>query len=63
MKTSKCPICKKEVEKKENPFFPFCCERCKLIDLGAWLDGKYVIQDEDPPENLINVSNPHDGGG
>ncbi|NIR02507.1 MAG: DNA gyrase inhibitor YacG, partial [Gemmatimonadales bacterium] len=27
-------------------FYPFCCERCKLIDLGAWLDGKYVIPGE-----------------
>ena len=23
--------------------FPFCSERCKLIDLGRWLDGKYQI--------------------
>jgi endogenous inhibitor of DNA gyrase (YacG/DUF329 family) len=23
--------------------FPFCCERCQLIDLGRWLDGKYQI--------------------
>ena len=31
--------------------FPFCSERCKLIDLGRWLDGKYQIpaveEDED----------------
>ncbi|MBN1508798.1 MAG: DNA gyrase inhibitor YacG [Sedimentisphaerales bacterium] len=24
-------------------FFPFCSERCKLIDLGAWLDAEYRI--------------------
>ena len=23
--------------------FPFCSERCKLIDLGRWLDGKYQV--------------------
>ena len=43
-----CPTCKKEVavpaEGAEVPkHFPFCCERCKLIDLGRWLDGKYQV--------------------
>ena len=43
-----CPTCKKEVaepqEGQELPrFFPFCSERCKLIDLGRWIDGKYQI--------------------
>jgi len=23
--------------------YPFCYERCRTIDLGAWLDGQYVI--------------------
>ncbi len=40
-----CPICKKNVEEREagNKYFPFCSERCKLIDLGRWLGGKYQI--------------------
>ena len=38
----KCPICKKEVA-LEDPFMPFCSERCKVIDLGNWASGKYVI--------------------
>jgi uncharacterized protein len=38
----KCPICKKPV-KLDDPFMPFCCERCKLIDLGEWASEKYVI--------------------
>ncbi|HLM98631.1 MAG TPA: DNA gyrase inhibitor YacG [Bryobacteraceae bacterium] len=37
-----CPICRKEV-KRDNPEFPFCSERCRLIDLGNWASGKYVI--------------------
>jgi len=41
-----CPICKKKVKREGNDSFPFCTERCKLIDLGAWLDGKYAIEDE-----------------
>ena len=38
----KCPICRKEVT-RENPEFPFCCERCRIIDLGNWASEKYVI--------------------
>ncbi len=39
-----CPNCKKTVIwSKESPFRPFCSERCRLIDLGAWADGSYSI--------------------
>jgi endogenous inhibitor of DNA gyrase (YacG/DUF329 family) len=38
----KCPICKKTVALGE-PDFPFCSERCRLIDLGNWATEKYVI--------------------
>jgi uncharacterized protein len=38
----KCPICKKPVE-IGMPDFPFCSERCRLIDLGNWSSEKYVI--------------------
>jgi uncharacterized protein len=38
----KCPICRKEVQLTDT-FVPFCSERCKLIDLGNWASGKYVI--------------------
>jgi endogenous inhibitor of DNA gyrase (YacG/DUF329 family) len=48
-----CPICKKSVQ-DEGPdrlkAFPFCSDRCKLIDLGRWLDGKYQIPVHDPQE-------------
>jgi uncharacterized protein len=39
----KCPRCGKEVESSGNPYRPFCCERCKLIDLGKWVTGVYSI--------------------
>jgi len=37
-----------------NPFRPFCSERCKLIDLGAWSTGQYRIPDSTPvqPDDL-----------
>ena len=38
----KCPICKKEVP-PGDPEFPFCSERCRMIDLGNWATEKYVI--------------------
>ncbi len=38
----KCPICKKPAT-RENPDFPFCSDRCRLIDLGKWASGAYVI--------------------
>lgn len=39
-----CPTCGKKVEWVEkNRYRPFCSERCKQIDLGAWAEEKYVI--------------------
>jgi uncharacterized protein len=38
----RCPICKKLV-KSGDPDFPFCRDRCRLIDLGKWASGGYVI--------------------
>ena len=42
-----CPICNKLVEESKvpqpQPAYPFCSERCKLLDLGRWLDGGYQI--------------------
>lgn len=39
-----CPTCGKKVEWTEaNKYRPFCTERCKQIDLGAWAEERYVI--------------------
>ena len=38
----KCPICKKLVTSQDAEF-PFCSERCRLLDLGKWASGAYVI--------------------
>jgi endogenous inhibitor of DNA gyrase (YacG/DUF329 family) len=43
-----CPICRKIVL-RSDPEFPFCSERCRLIDLGAWLSEKHAIPDETLP--------------
>lgn len=40
----KCPTCQTDVVwKEENTHRPFCSERCKLIDLGAWANEEYRV--------------------
>ena len=42
----KCPTCQREIDWSQSPFRPFCSERCRLIDLGAWLTEKHAIAGE-----------------
>ncbi len=46
MPVVKCPNCGKEAEFSGNEFRPFCSERCKLLDFGAWTDGEYSLPSE-----------------
>lgn len=40
----KCPICAKPAPPlSENRSFPFCSDRCRLIDLGKWLGEEYRV--------------------
>jgi len=41
-----CPLCKKETAWEDNPFRPFCSERCRLIDLGKWAAEEYRVAGE-----------------
>jgi uncharacterized protein len=42
-----CPTCQKPVEwSPAAPWRPFCSERCRLIDLGAWMSEQRSIPDE-----------------
>ena len=39
-----CPQCHASIVwSADNPYRPFCSERCKLIDLGQWATGSYRI--------------------
>ena len=40
--TLHCPICKKPVTAADGDF-PFCGERCRILDLGKWASGDYRI--------------------
>ena len=63
----RCPICKSPVPEPQPGAarvgtFPFCSERCKLIDLGRWLDGKYqvpVVEEDGDEETFLRGD---DGG-
>jgi len=55
-----CPICKRVTTWEENPYRPFCSERCKLIDLGKWVSEEYRIVGEKVEEQSEkNISNGH----
>jgi endogenous inhibitor of DNA gyrase (YacG/DUF329 family) len=63
----RCPICKRETPRKGNPYRPFCSERCKLLDLDNWLEGRYRIPDasgvtDDDREENIKEGAGEDGG-
>jgi endogenous inhibitor of DNA gyrase (YacG/DUF329 family) len=42
----RCPTCRREVNWQSAPYRPFCSERCRLIDLGAWLSEQRAIPGE-----------------
>lgn len=45
-----CPQCRKPARWDDNPWRPFCGERCKLIDLGDWAAERHGIPgDPDAP--------------
>lgn len=54
-----CPTCGKKVKWTEaSAFRPFCSERCKQIDLGAWAEEKYVIPAVNPADEPDDDGNP-----
>jgi uncharacterized protein len=44
-----CPTCRRELDWESAPFRPFCSERCRLVDLGAWLTEQRAIPGDAPP--------------
>jgi endogenous inhibitor of DNA gyrase (YacG/DUF329 family) len=50
----KCPTCGRSIEwSPASAWRPFCSERCKLIDLGAWLTEQHAIPGDkvEPPDD------------
>ncbi len=53
MSMATCPTCRARFDMAATPAMPFCCERCRLIDLGRWIDEKNCLAvdpDEDPDD-------------
>lgn len=49
----RCPACGGDsVYAPTNPFRPFCSERCRNLDLGAWASESFRVPDETPPDDL-----------
>jgi endogenous inhibitor of DNA gyrase (YacG/DUF329 family) len=48
----KCPTCRKPTTFKDNPFRPFCSERCKLLDFGAWVNEEYTVPSHESAPSL-----------
>ncbi|MEO8299184.1 MAG: DNA gyrase inhibitor YacG [Burkholderiales bacterium] len=54
--TVRCPGCSGPSRyMADNPWRPFCSERCKQLDLGAWASESYRMPAESPPEELDNL--------
>ncbi|MBM4048941.1 MAG: DNA gyrase inhibitor YacG [Planctomycetes bacterium] len=59
MPVIECRHCGKPIQYqslRDVPTFPFCCERCKLLDLGAWMEGRHAISEAlsglaEPPQS------------
>lgn len=55
-----CPTCKAPVEwRPESRYRPFCSERCKLIDIGAWASESYKVPGQEEP---LSDEAEHEGG-
>ena len=58
-KVLRCPTCGMLVRAADADF-PFCSDRCRLIDLGKWASGAYKISSPViDPEVLEDLDNPH----
>ncbi len=55
-----CPVCKKKTTWEENPYKPFCSERCKLIDLGKWATEEYKVPGEQADDSTDKVPEKRD---
>ncbi|MGA2063101.1 MAG: DNA gyrase inhibitor YacG [Thermoguttaceae bacterium] len=53
-----CPVCDRKFDSSQSAALPFCSERCRLVDLGRWLEERYGLEYESP-EKTDNL-NPED---
>jgi endogenous inhibitor of DNA gyrase (YacG/DUF329 family) len=52
-----CPICRRQADPSpNNPFRPFCSERCRTIDLAAWASDSYRLPGEEADERVHSAA-------
>jgi endogenous inhibitor of DNA gyrase (YacG/DUF329 family) len=52
----RCPTCRNFLPNTSLPSFPFCSDRCRLVDLNNWLEGKYTVSRPiDPTDQLDDL--------
>jgi uncharacterized protein len=56
-----CPTCGLPFESTETPAMPFCSERCRLIDLGRWLNEEQGLPVEPGDDETDNGESEHGG--
>lgn len=49
----RCPTCKKEGDWFQGTYGPFCSKRCKLVDLGKWLNEEHKVSEPLQPDQVI----------
>jgi endogenous inhibitor of DNA gyrase (YacG/DUF329 family) len=60
----KCPTCRRPVQwSAESVYRPFCSDRCRLIDLGAWLTEQHKIPDESGGDGEESGADPKEARG
>ena len=62
----KCQDCKKTFQYYSSEFRPFCCEKCKMVDIGHWFNESYVVEGKsnsvyiEEPEKLAKLMEDED---
>jgi hypothetical protein len=54
----RCPTCHEPVVWAGNAFRPFCSERCRLVDLGAWVTERYRVPGDGADEDAEDDEGP-----
>jgi len=55
---ARCPICRRVFDPETSPAMPFCSERCRLVDLGRWLQERYGLPEEPAEESESTPEGP-----
>ena len=62
MTVTPCPLCRQPVLWEAVPTRPFCSERCRILDLGAWSSESYRLAENPAQEDGEGWSDPGEGG-